>query len=53
MEKTSVAPNQLADRELIISRDFEISRNLLFEAWTDPVHLDNWWGARELSNFNR
>lgn len=44
MEKTSVAPNQLADRELIISRDFEISRNLLFEAWTDPVHLDNWWG---------
>jgi uncharacterized protein YndB with AHSA1/START domain len=30
--------------ELFISRIFDAPRRLVFQAWTDPVHLARWWG---------
>lgn len=42
-----------ADPELVITRIFNASRELVYKAWTDPRHARNWWGpidypAREL-----
>lgn len=35
-----------ANREIVITRVFAAPRALVFEAWTDPVHLPHWWGPR-------
>lgn len=32
------------DREVVVSREFEAPRELLWEAWTDPKHIVQWWG---------
>jgi uncharacterized protein YndB with AHSA1/START domain len=34
------------DRELIITRVFNAPRKLVFEAFTDPEQLPQWWGPR-------
>jgi uncharacterized protein YndB with AHSA1/START domain len=33
-----------ADREIVMSRDFDAPRDLVFQAWTDPRHLPHWFG---------
>lgn len=33
-----------ADREIVISRVFDASRELVWEAWTNPEHVAKWWG---------
>jgi uncharacterized protein YndB with AHSA1/START domain len=33
-----------ADRELVITRLFDASREMLFDAFSDPVHIEQWWG---------
>jgi uncharacterized protein YndB with AHSA1/START domain len=35
-----------ADREIVISRVFAAPRELVWEAWTNPVHVMQWWGPR-------
>ena len=35
------------NRELVITRLFDAPRKLVFEAWTDPKHLAQWWGPRD------
>jgi uncharacterized protein YndB with AHSA1/START domain len=35
-----------SDREIVISRDFHAPRELVWEAWTDPKHVVQWWGPR-------
>ncbi len=30
--------------EFVIIREFNASRELVFKMWTDPKHLNNWWG---------
>lgn len=32
------------ERELTLTRRFDAPRELVFQAWTDPVHLKRWWG---------
>jgi uncharacterized protein YndB with AHSA1/START domain len=36
--------------EIVISRVFDAPRELVFQAWTDPVHLAQWWGPRGFTN---
>jgi len=33
-----------ADREIVVSRVFDAPRELVWEAWTNPKHVANWWG---------
>ncbi len=33
-----------SEREVIITRTVKASRALVFHAWTDPVHLERWYG---------
>jgi len=39
-----------AEGELTIARMFDAPRALVFEAWTDPKHLAQWWGPQGFTN---
>lgn len=32
------------DREIVISRDYDAPRELIWKAWTQPEHVAQWWG---------
>ena len=34
----------MADREIVMTRVFDAPRELVFEAWTDPEQVVQWWG---------
>lgn len=36
-----------SDRDILITRAFDAPANLVFEAWTTPEHVRNWWGFQE------
>lgn len=43
---SSSPSDNTSDREIVLTRVFSAPRELVFEAWTDPVHLPHWWGPR-------
>ena len=42
--------NNTADRELSISRLLNAPIALVWEVWTDPEHIKNWWGPNGFTN---
>lgn len=38
-----------ANREFIISREFDVPRELMFKVWTDPEHMQRWWGPKDFT----
>lgn len=46
----SIKENDTADREIKISRLFDAPLSLVWEVWTDPEHLKNWWGPNGFTN---
>jgi uncharacterized protein YndB with AHSA1/START domain len=34
------------DREIVIRRVFDAPRELVFAAWTEPRHVERWWGPQ-------
>lgn len=32
------------DRQIMLTREFEAPRPLVWQMWTDPAHLGRWWG---------
>jgi len=38
------------ERELVLTRVFDVPRALVFKAWTDPKHLVKWWGPKGFTN---
>ncbi len=36
--------NDIAKRTLTLERTFDAPRDLVWEAWTKPEHIANWWG---------
>jgi uncharacterized protein YndB with AHSA1/START domain len=38
------------DSEIVSTRIFNVSRELLFRAWAEPDHLKNWWGPAGFTN---
>jgi uncharacterized protein YndB with AHSA1/START domain len=34
------------DRELVITRVFNAPRELVFKVWTEPKHIEQWWGPK-------
>ena len=36
--------------EVTLTRIFDAPRSLVFEAWTDPVHMAKWWGPESFTN---
>ena len=39
-----------ADREIVLSRELDAPRELVWRAYTDPAHLPNWWGPHGFTN---
>ncbi len=35
--------------ELIITRIFDAPRALVWKAWTDPEHIQRWWGPKDFT----
>ncbi len=47
MSKANSAVVQPSDRELVMERVFNAPRGLVWQAWTQPEHLKNWWGPTD------
>jgi len=47
---TKTESKNLVGKEFVITREFDAPRELVFEAWTDPKHLAQWWGPRGFTN---
>ena len=41
---TNTSASPIADREIAITRTFDAPCELVFEAFTDPKHIVEWWG---------
>jgi len=44
MTNVQEAVNAMASRQLSITRLINAPRKLLWEVWTNPEHIKNWWG---------
>lgn len=40
----------ISDREIVNTRIFNASRELMFKAFSDPDHLVHWWGPKGFTN---
>lgn len=37
------------ERDLVIVREFDAPRDLVWKVWTEPKHIEKWWGPRGFS----
>lgn len=44
MTETQNTTLNTADREILVTRTFDASRELVWKVWTDPKHITHWWG---------
>ena len=49
MTKQNSLNESAPEREIVLSREFNASRELVWEALTNPKHVVNWWGPRGFS----
>jgi uncharacterized protein YndB with AHSA1/START domain len=49
MTATQQETGTTADREIVLTRAFDAPRALVFQMWTDPQHMPQWWGPRGYS----
>ncbi|MCC6207052.1 MAG: SRPBCC domain-containing protein [Gammaproteobacteria bacterium] len=42
--------SETAAREIVIERVFDAPLELVWEAWTDPEHVRQWWGPQGFHN---
>ena len=47
------SPSDTSDREIVVTRIIEGPRPLVFEAYTDPMHLAQWWGPNGFTTTTR
>jgi len=50
MAKINETLAETTEHDMIITRVVNAPRELVFEAWTDPKHLDKWWGPNGFTN---
>ncbi|MBS1911339.1 MAG: SRPBCC domain-containing protein [Bacteroidetes bacterium] len=36
--------------DLVLTRILDAPRDLVFKVWTDPLHVQNWWGPHGFTN---
>lgn len=46
MEKPDETLNATASKPLIITREFNAPRQMVWDAWTQPENLKRWWGPK-------
>lgn len=47
---TSEIISTTPDCEIVSSRIVNVSRDIVYAAWTEPNHLKNWWGPAGFTN---
>ena len=50
MSEDGDATPPIADLQIVSTRVFDFPRDLVFRAWTEPVHLAHWWGPKGFTN---
>jgi uncharacterized protein YndB with AHSA1/START domain len=50
MAASADSPASTADREIVVTRLLDAPRELVFDVWTNPEHVDQWWGPRGFRN---
>jgi uncharacterized protein YndB with AHSA1/START domain len=45
-QKTNSSVAETQTKEFVISRTFDAPRELMFRVWTDPEHMQRWWGPK-------
>jgi len=45
--RSDLAITRVSDTELMLTREFDAPRELVFKAMTDPALLSRWWGPRK------
>ncbi|HYA36838.1 MAG TPA: SRPBCC domain-containing protein [Candidatus Methylomirabilis sp.] len=46
MEQKISSVKEAHAKEFVISRSFDVPRELMFQLWTDPEHMQHWWGPK-------
>jgi uncharacterized protein YndB with AHSA1/START domain len=46
MTQPTLAADNTSDREIVATRVFDAPRDLVYQVWTDPKHISNWYGPR-------
>jgi uncharacterized protein YndB with AHSA1/START domain len=47
---TAPTPSSTADREIVLSREYDAPRELVWRAYTEPAHVNSWWGPDGFTN---
>jgi uncharacterized protein YndB with AHSA1/START domain len=47
---STLIPSDTSNRELAITRIFDIDRETMFEVWTNPEHIAHWFGPNGFTN---
>ena len=50
MENKKTIDSNTSDRELLLTRTISAPIKLVWEVWTDPAHIKNWWGPNGFTN---
>jgi uncharacterized protein YndB with AHSA1/START domain len=50
MEKENLKNADTANREMTITRELNAPVALVWEVWTNPDHIKNWWGPNGFTN---
>lgn len=50
METNNQEASSTADREIAITRILDAPRELVYEVWTKPEHIAQWWGPNGFTN---
>ncbi len=50
MADNAYPTTEASSHELVMERTFDAPRELVFQAWTDPAHVAQWWGPRHFTN---
>ena len=45
-DKSNSSVTQPQKREFVASRAFDVPRDFMFKVWTDPAHMQRWWGPK-------
>ncbi len=48
--RTAEARPAASENEMVVTRELDAPRELVWAAWTDPAHVARWWGPRGFTN---
>lgn len=48
MTQPDTSKENKAGREIVLTRLLNAPRDLVFQVWTEPEHILQWWGAARI-----